>query len=130
MRETGIIVHTHLSRKVQVPSDVSICLFRVVQEALMNIYKHAEAKTAEVTLKHVDGTIILIVVDYGKGFNMAQESSLMKDQGPLGLLSMKERLEAVKGKLMIQTSINKGCRIEADIPFKMEANRHDKGNDR
>ena len=130
MRETGIIVHSHLSQKVQVPSEVSICLFRVAQEALMNIYKHAKAMTAEVTLKHVNGNIVLIVADHGKGFNMAKGSLLKKDQSPLGLLSMKERLEVVKGILMIQTGNNKGCRIEAKIPFRMEANRHDKGNDR
>ena len=129
-RETGIMVHTHFSLKVQVPSDVSICLFRIAQEALMNIYKHAQSTNAEVTLKHANGNIVLIVGDHGKGFNADQGSSLKNDQSPLGLLSMKERLEAVKGVLMIHTGINRGCRIEAQIPFRMEANRHDKGHDR
>jgi signal transduction histidine kinase len=130
MRETGIVVHSHLFQKIQVPSELSICLFRVAQEALMNIYKHANATTAEVTLKYLNGNLHLIVADHGKGFDMSQGSLRKKDQSPLGLLSMKQRIEAVKGMLVIDTDINKGCRIEAKVPLCMEAHHHDKGNDR
>ncbi len=130
MRETGIVVHSHLLQKIQVPSDVSICLFRVAQEALTNIYKHANATTAEVTLKHMNGTLHLIVADYGKGFDLSQGGTWKKGQSHLGLLSMKQRIEAINGMLVIDTDMNKGCRIEAKVPLSVEAHHHDKGNDR
>ena len=129
-QETGIAVHSHLFEKIHVPSEISICLFRVAQEALTNIYKHASATTAKVTLKYVNGNLHLIVADQGKGFDMSQGSVRKKDQSPLGLLSMKQRIEAVKGMLVIDAGINKGCRIEAKVPLSVEAHHHDKDNDR
>ena len=118
VKETGIRVRTQLPKRVQTPSEVNICLFRVAQEALTNIYKHAEAKTAEFQLQKKDDNLILVVTDAGKGFDGARGIPWMKDTSRLGLLSMKERLEALGGTLKIHAGMNRGCRVEAKIPLR------------
>lgn len=118
VKETGIRVRTQLPKRVQTPSEVNICLFRVAQEALTNIYKHAEAKTAEFQLQKKDDDLILVVTDAGKGFDGARGIPWMKDTSRLGLLSMKERLEALGGTLKIHAGMNRGCRVEAKIPLR------------
>ena len=117
-KETGIRVRTQLPKRVQTSSEVNICLFRVAQEALTNIYKHAEAKTAEFQLQKKDDDLILVVTDAGKGFDGARGIPWMKDTSRLGLLSMKERLEALGGTLKIHAGMNRGCRVEAKIPLR------------
>jgi two-component system sensor histidine kinase DegS len=120
MQETDIRVIMHLPKRVKLSSGIRICLFRVAQEALMNVYKHAETKMAEVSLKQDKENIFLIIEDQGRGFNPSQRHFGRKDQGTLGLLSMKERLEVIGGTLAIHTGLNKGCRIEAKIPLSDE----------
>jgi signal transduction histidine kinase len=117
-KETGIRVSAQLPELVQIIPDIRICLFRIAQEALKNVYKHANTYVAEVILKEKDGNIILIISDQGKGFDMAQGPPGTKNQNKLGLLSMKERVEAAGGTLLIDSRIHGGCRIEAKIPLK------------
>lgn len=116
-QETGIRVTAHLTKKVKIFSEANICLFRVAQEALTNVHKHAETKTVEVILQEKDGNAILVVADNGKGFDMPQGTPWKKSQNKLGLLSMKERVEAIGGTLVINAGINRGCRIEAKVPL-------------
>jgi len=119
-KETGIVVSAQLPEEVQLPTDIRICLFRVVQEALTNVYKHADTKTAKIIVKEENGNIILVVDDKGKGFDMSQGTPWMKHQNKLGLLSMRERVEAAGGSLLIDSKIHGGCRIEAKIPLKTD----------
>jgi len=123
-QETGIRVATQLPQNVQLSSEASICLFRVTQEALMNVYKHAETKSAEITLQKEDRYVILIVEDNGKGFDTIQGFPWIKGQDKLGLLSMKERVEAVGGSFAIHTEIHKGCRIKAKVPSGTKVSHH------
>jgi signal transduction histidine kinase len=116
-RETGIQVTTYFPQKIQMSSELNICLFRIAQEALTNVYKHAKAKTAEVRLQKDKGSAILIVADQGKGFDMGSVFPWKKDQNKMGLLSMKERVEAVGGSFTIQAVPNQGCRVEARVPL-------------
>ena len=116
-RETGIQVTTYFPQKIQMSSELNICLFRIAQEALTNVYKHAKAKTAEVRLQKDKGSAILIVADQGKGFDMGSVLPWTKDQNKMGLLSMKERVEAVGGSFTIQAEPNQGCRVEARVPL-------------
>jgi signal transduction histidine kinase len=117
-QETGIRVTTHLSKSIQISSEANLCLFRIAQESLMNVYKHSGAKTVELALKKEDGNTILIVSDGGKGFDFSQGPPWMKDKDKLGLLSMKERVETVGGTLNIKSKINRGFRVEAKIPIR------------
>ena len=95
------------------PRDVSLCLFRVVQEALHNSAKHSGAKNFVVRLWGTPEEICLSVTDSGAGF----DSEAVKLSHGLGLVSMEERLSLVNGTLYIDSHPNLGTTIYARVPF-------------
>ncbi len=121
-KETGIQVAARFPRKLELSSEVNICLFRVAQEALMNVYKHAETDFAEVELRTENGGILFTVTDRGKGFFVTSTVPSTKDRKRLGLLSMKERVESIGGKVEIDAGTGRGCSIRVTIPEKSGAN--------
>jgi signal transduction histidine kinase len=96
-----------------VPQDVSLCLFRVLQESLNNAIKHSGAKYFEVQLRGTSGEIQLTVRDHGAGFNV---EAAMGNHG-LGLISMRERASLVKGKVLISSQPRSGTEIILRIPL-------------
>ena len=96
-----------------IPPDVALCLFRVAQEALMNVVKHSGAKSAEVQLssENKDSVIQLRITDDGKGFDPARVET-----DSLGIISMRERLRIVGGVLKIVSLHAKGAQIRAQVP--------------
>src|SRR6185312_10110977 len=95
-----------------VPSDISLCLFRVLQEGLHNSAKHSGAKNFVVRLWGAPNEICLSVRDSGAGFN----SEAVNESLGLGLISMEERLELVNGTLYIDSRPNLGTTIYARVP--------------
>ena len=93
-------------------SEVSLCLFRVLQEALHNSAKHSGAGHLEVQLWGAPGEINLLIADAGAGF----ELSLARAGRGLGLVSMEERLKLVGGALFIETQPRRGTRVHARAP--------------
>lgn len=85
-------------------------LYRVAQEAMHNIVKHAQATRAEVRLHSQNGRVILEVADNGQGFDLTQEFP-----GHLGLKSMRERVERAGGMLTIASDVGSGTRIQVKI---------------
>jgi len=116
--ETGIQVESDLPSKIELGSSISICVYRVLQEALMNIYKHSSATSSKVVLREMNGVLLLTISDNGKGFNISAGLSPMANQNKLGLIFIKERVEAVGGRFNIHSSIGEGCRIEISIPIE------------
>jgi signal transduction histidine kinase len=104
------------------PPDTQIVVYRIVQEALTNIGKHAQAKNVSLAVKRNDGMISFSVEDDGKGFNVRR--AMMKDAGErgLGLASMEERARMLGGSLDIWSEEGKGTRITLTIPTKKEEN--------
>ena len=98
--------------------DISLCLFRVLQEALHNSAKHSGARDFEVELWGTSDEIHLTVSDSGAGFEL---EAAKKGRG-LGLVSMKERLQLVKGTLSIESQPKRGTRIHARVPLSSESN--------
>ena len=98
----------------QLPSDVSLCLFRVLQEALHNAAKHSGVEHFEVRLTGADGEVHLLVSDAGNGFDL---EATRAGRG-LGLVSMVERLTLVGGNVSIDTQPGRGTRIHACAPFQ------------
>jgi signal transduction histidine kinase len=96
-----------------VPPDISLSLFRVLQEALQNAAKHSGARHFDVELFVASERVHLTVHDSGSGFD---SKAAMKGQG-LGLVSMQERLKLVKGEFSIDSQPNRGTTIHADVPF-------------
>ena len=96
------------------PPEVSLCLYRVLQEALQNVVKHSESRSADVSLTAQINTINLTVADSGSGFDPHEA---MRGPG-LGLTSMKERLKVVGGQLSIQSQRVRGTAIHAVVPLR------------
>jgi len=95
--------------------EVSLCLFRVLQESLQNAVKHSGARQFQVSLCGDTNEVVLTVRDSGVGFDPEQ----IVNQHGLGLTSMKERTKVVDGKLLIDSKLQTGTTIQARIPFKM-----------
>ena len=96
----------------EVSDEVSLCMFRVVQEALNNAIRHGAAKKITVSLVQSDRTLRLKISDSGIGFNPAEASA------GLGLISMRERLHMVGGSLKVTSSPNHGTSVEAVVEWK------------
>jgi two-component system sensor histidine kinase DegS len=130
--ETGIRVECRFPENIQLPGHLSICLFRVVQEALANIHKHARSETALIEVTQPIGRVHLIVSDRGEGFEMTPNPPWVNNPDKLGLLYMRERVESLGGSLNIRTSAGRGCSLEVKIPCGEEnlGGRKDTGSDR
>lgn len=96
-------------------------LFRVVQEAVNNIAKHAKAKKAEISLLFKKNTVRVRVKDDGRGFKTKEAMSSKDRPRGLGLLGMKERVELRNGTLGIQSRPGGGTEINIEIPLNKEA---------
>ncbi|HLE02028.1 MAG TPA: histidine kinase [Dehalococcoidia bacterium] len=108
-------------RGKRLPPHVESTLFRVVQEAVTNIARHAEAKTARIRL-HRDGQrLTLLVEDDGKGFDMAEVLGSPDKTRALGLLGMQERVSLCGGSLRVESAPGSGTRVRAEIPIPKEA---------
>ncbi len=95
-------------------------LFRVIQEAVYNIAKHADAKSADVRLSFKKRLIGVRVRDDGRGFNVNEAISSKDRPRGLGLLGMKERVELVNGTLDIWSRPGGGTEINIEIPLNQE----------
>jgi len=96
-----------------VPPDISLCLFRVLQESLHNSAKHSGAQHVEVGLWGTPDEIHLVVSDSGSGF----DSEGAKQSRGLGLISMEERLRVLKGTFSIESQAKRGTKIHARVPL-------------
>jgi signal transduction histidine kinase len=93
-------------------------MYRLVQEALNNVIKHAGATRVEVHVSDRDGGITLIVRDDGNGFDPGRGSA------GFGLVGMRERLALVKGELNVDSSPGAGTLVRASIPGRRRAGRN------
>jgi PAS domain S-box-containing protein len=98
------------------PDAVTICFYRVLQEALTNVAKHAHANHAWVTLRCDADTLSLSVADDGQGFDVSTEVSVSHQPRGMGLLGMRERLELLGGRLEIKSQPGQGTRLIACAP--------------
>jgi PAS domain S-box-containing protein len=94
-------------------ADISLCLFRVLQEALHNSAKHSGVGRFEVRLWGTSDEVHLTVRDFGIGF----DSEVAKESQGLGLVSMEERLKLVNGTLLIESQPKRGTTIHARVPL-------------
>jgi PAS domain S-box-containing protein len=112
------IQFTHDLVPTSLPYDISLSLFRVVQEALRNAVKHSGVRHFEVDLRGTLYEIQLTVHDAGAGFDL---SSTMTNPG-LGLVSMQERIRLVKGTISIVSNPSTGTTIQARVPLGSSSN--------
>ena len=116
-KRTGVRAHlTAFAAVEQLDTAERTVLFRVAQEALANVGRHAQASRVEVSIQKLPDHVCMKIKDDGKSFNV--ERALYAHDGKhLGLLGMRERLEMVGGRFNVASSPGKGTTIQAQIPF-------------
>jgi len=110
---TGIKVKTVVSGERSLPLDVEQVFYRVLQEALSNIARHAEADQVGLSLNMTPNAVVLIVADNGRGFAVNDVPS-----NSYGLAGMKGRIEEVGGTLKVDSTLSVGTTITAEVQLK------------
>jgi signal transduction histidine kinase len=101
----------------RLPADTELTLYRILQEALKNVEKHARARHVRVHLTHRGAFVQLAINDDGIGFDPDHHAAKRKGKGGLGLLSMRERATYVGGDLNVKSAQGKGTTILAQVPL-------------
>jgi len=101
----------------EIAPEARLCLFRIAQESLSNVARHANAQSVQVSLRSLDGGLQLRVADDGAGFDHAEEPR----QPSLGLAGMRERVRLLEGKLDIESRRGHGTTVSGWIPLKSQA---------
>jgi signal transduction histidine kinase len=97
-------------------AEAELIVFRIVQEALRNVVKHAEASKVKVRVDFGQGKMKLSISDNGKGFDPGESLAELPRAGKLGLAGMEERVRLLGGTLKIQSKLGKGTTVEIEIP--------------
>jgi PAS domain S-box-containing protein len=105
----------------RLPAPVETCCFRLVQEALTNVGRHAGASRVDVELNAIAGELRILIRDDGRGFDVRGALRLAARGVSLGLLSMHERVTLAGGRLHIASVVGQGTTIDARVPFAAEA---------
>lgn len=95
----------------RLPAEVETAIYRIVQESLTNVVKHAEAQRVSVVVTRLDGRIKAVIEDDGKGFDP------VADAGGIGLVGMRERIELLDGTLSVESSATSGTTVAAEVPL-------------
>lgn len=118
-RRTGTTVQLQLNGlRQQAPLPVKITLYRVIQEALANAYRHAGGAGQAVRASAQDGQVCLEIADAGPGFD--ERRALDQDEH-LGLVGMRERVESLGGTFRVESRSGQGTRVLATVPLRVEA---------
>ncbi|NLE08064.1 MAG: PAS domain S-box protein [Dehalococcoidales bacterium] len=100
----------------RLPSEVEMLLYRVIQEALNNVWKHAEATMIQIDVIFEEKRVVVCVTDNGKGFNISETVSSVPHTGKLGIIGMQERAKLLGGVLKFESSPGKGTRVRFTMP--------------
>lgn len=113
--KTGIncVLHMTNDGEFDVDERVSIAAFRIVQESLTNVLRHAEATSVDIKVLDIGNELLVIISDDGNGMDVNQTH----EKGHYGLMGMKERASLLGGHLSIDSRPGKGVRIEAGFPL-------------
>jgi PAS domain S-box-containing protein len=107
---TNIPVEVTAADEGSLPAETQVALYRICQEALNNIAKHAKASRVEIDLRHASGELKLLIRDNGRGFGTSE----LTPSGHYGLAMMRERAEAVGAELTITSQPGKGVEVKVD----------------
>ena len=117
VKSQGIDTHAEVIGTEQtLPMETQLLLFRIAQEALNNIRRHAEASRAVVKLESGDNSIKMTVSDNGKGFEPPERMGDLASIGKLGLAGMQERARLLGGSLKVESEPGKGTTVVVEAP--------------
>jgi PAS domain S-box-containing protein len=108
---------------LRIDFDTEINLYRMVQEGLININKHADARQATIRLVASFPNIILRIEDDGQGFNVEDRLAAVSNEKRMGLRSMEERVGLLGGKMRIHSRPTEGTKIFIEVPFQKKNDR-------
>jgi signal transduction histidine kinase len=104
----------------RLPQKVEIALYRIIQEAVANVIKHAFARKCTVTLTWTDGAVEAVIEDDGRGFD--RERIAFSGEEHLGIAGMQERARSLNGQFAIQSRAGEGTRVQIRIPLPAGGN--------
>lgn len=117
-RHPGLAINLELADDgLTIPTDISTALFHIYQQAVNNIVRHAEASSVEIRLILGQDAVFMEVQDDGKGFQPPEYWVELSRGGHLGLVGMRERAEALGGKLTVISGECKGTTIQVEVPL-------------
>lgn len=116
--DSGIDISLKINGKEQrLLPEMELILFRIIQEALNNIGKHAAATKADVRLEFADSQLTVAIKDNGKGFRLPDAVGDLSSSGKLGLVGMNERVSLLGGTLVIQSKPGEGTTVDLSVPL-------------
>jgi signal transduction histidine kinase len=116
----GVIYrYTQVGEPCRLASSMEITIYRVVQEALANIRKHAKADHVNLRVEFREDSLFVEIRDNGQGFNLASTLDSAISVGHLGLLGMKQRIDMLGGEIYIKTREGKGTTISVSLPIQI-----------
>ncbi|HEX8218173.1 MAG TPA: PAS domain S-box protein [Chloroflexia bacterium] len=116
---TGIAVSVDDNLGERLPGHLELMVYRLAQEALSNVRKHADATHVEIKIEAQDGRLIMSIADNGKGFDTSGIEQGSSQPGErLGLGSMRERVQDARGEFILHSSPNAGTRLTFVVPYK------------
>ena len=104
----------------RLPADVETAMYRIVQEALMNIEKHANATKVVIDVTHTDTNVTIRIEDNGEGFDLQKAMRKTMSTQSMGLRNMRERIELLQGSFFIHSDVGKGTFVEIKAPLTLE----------
>jgi PAS domain S-box-containing protein len=116
-QRAGIRIDFSAVLPVRLPQVIETACFRIAQEALTNIIRHARARNVIIKLTRSETEVLMQIVDDGIGFNVPASLAKASEGGSIGLLGMQERAQSLGGRLNFESPANKGATISVRIPL-------------
>jgi two-component system, NarL family, sensor histidine kinase DevS len=112
--QTNVDVHVEAALgESRLPGEAETAVYRIVQEALTNVIKHANARTVSVVLTRKGEAVVVVIEDDGRGFDPNADQV-----GGLGLLGMRERIALVGGRLSVESAPHRGTTVAVEVPLR------------
>jgi two-component system sensor histidine kinase DegS len=116
-KELSIKTSVKSDKLPSLPSEMELAMFRIAQETLNNIRKHAKASVVNITVQIISNNLKMSITDNGKGFSTSRLTGDLAKEGKLGVLGMEERARLIGGSLQIKSEPGKGTTVIARAPI-------------
>jgi len=124
-RKNGLMILVEIGdEQIHLTKEQSTAIFRIYQETLTNVARHADAKTVAVAVEVRDGNLTLMVADDGRGITEDQISR----PDSYGIMGIRERVRALGGEVTFEGAPERGTRVLVSIPLENEATEHDQNH--
>jgi two-component system sensor histidine kinase DegS len=117
-KELGIKTTVKANKLPPLPSETELAMFRIAQEALNNVRRHAQASSVKIVVESSSISMRMIITDNGKGFLTSRLTGNLAKEGKLGILGMEERARLIGGNIQIKSEPGKGTIVIAKVPIQ------------